>query len=203
MDGVGLPGKIRSPGINFLLYVLTFGIYGLVWHWKIGNEIDQFNPESKAGGKLHAFVILNIIAYAVIMIGAVLLLVAYLPIFTADEGESITVQDEEEAMMDAIPAFIVMGFGALLSLTAAVFHIMGMHRVWTTTAMAQGARGRQQISIGMMMTFLIIYYANNFVSWIPILGSLVSLAAIVLIIVLYVMTQNALNEVWRDYGASG
>jgi hypothetical protein len=40
----GVHGKIRSPFAVWLLSLITFGIYGLVWYFKINRELRDFHP---------------------------------------------------------------------------------------------------------------------------------------------------------------
>ena len=40
----GPSGKTRSPIGVFLLSIITFGIYGLVWYYKVNVELKNFNP---------------------------------------------------------------------------------------------------------------------------------------------------------------
>lgn len=40
----GPSGKTRSPIGVFLLWFVTFGIYGFVWHYKVNTELKNFSP---------------------------------------------------------------------------------------------------------------------------------------------------------------
>ena len=40
----GPSGKTRSPIGVFLLTLVTFGIYGLVWYYKVNTELKNFSP---------------------------------------------------------------------------------------------------------------------------------------------------------------
>lgn len=40
----GALGKRRGPFAVWLLSLITFGIYGLVWYYKINSELRDFNP---------------------------------------------------------------------------------------------------------------------------------------------------------------
>lgn len=43
-SGNGPSGLTRSPVGVFLLSIVTFGIYGLVWYYKINEELKNFHP---------------------------------------------------------------------------------------------------------------------------------------------------------------
>ena len=42
--GYGIQGKTRGPWAVWLLSIITFGIYFLVWYYKINNEARQYDP---------------------------------------------------------------------------------------------------------------------------------------------------------------
>jgi hypothetical protein len=46
--GLGQPaqvkGKTRSPFGAWVLTLVTFGIYGIVWHYKVNRELRDFHP---------------------------------------------------------------------------------------------------------------------------------------------------------------
>ena len=42
-------GKLRSPVGVILLTIVTFGIYGLVWNYKVGNEIKNYSGDGLGG----------------------------------------------------------------------------------------------------------------------------------------------------------
>ncbi len=197
------PGKIRSPGINFLLYVVTFGIYGLVWHWKAGAEMDAFQEDANVGKPLRLYVILGAVASVILFIGGLMAFVPYLDLVMESEGSDLSDEQMEEFITQVLAALVIIAIGGIIQLVAAILHIIGMDRLWKTTAQAQTRIGRTPIAAGTMLFFLIFYYCSAIISGIPILGALVAVTALVFIIILFVNTQNAMNEVWRAYGAQG
>lgn len=48
--GFGPVGQVRSTGLSMLLYVVTFGIYGLVWYYKTHDEMKRHTGEGLGGG---------------------------------------------------------------------------------------------------------------------------------------------------------
>lgn len=42
-------GQIRSPAAVILLTIVTLGIYGLVWQYKVGNEVKNYSGEGLGG----------------------------------------------------------------------------------------------------------------------------------------------------------
>jgi hypothetical protein len=51
---VGAPsapvGTVRSTGTSILLFIVTFGIYGLVWYFKTHEEMKRHTGEGLGGG---------------------------------------------------------------------------------------------------------------------------------------------------------
>ena len=43
-------GSVRSPGIVLLLWIITIGIYGLVWYFKTHNEMKRYSGQGLGGG---------------------------------------------------------------------------------------------------------------------------------------------------------
>lgn len=43
-------GKVRSTGLSMVLYVVTFGIYGLVWWYRTHDEMRRHSGEGIGGG---------------------------------------------------------------------------------------------------------------------------------------------------------
>ncbi len=58
--GPGPIGQVRGTGISFLLFVVTFSIYGFVWWWKVHEEMKNHTGQG-LGGPL-AFVIALLIS---------------------------------------------------------------------------------------------------------------------------------------------
>jgi hypothetical protein len=48
--GFGPLGQVRSTGVSMLLYVVTLGIYGIVWYYKTHEELKRHTGEGIGGG---------------------------------------------------------------------------------------------------------------------------------------------------------
>ncbi len=197
--GQGPPGTIRSPGLIVLFYVITFGIYGLVWHWKTAAEIDRYQPDARASAVMRPYVFLALAAGVLIITAVALAASAMADLDWTGDGPS------DEEFIDALsgPGLAIFGVAILLALTGAVLQGMGLWRVWTTTAQAQTALGTQAIQPGLLLAFWLSQWIGQVIGFIPILGALAGLAIMGLLIACYVMTQQGLNQVWRAHGAVG
>lgn len=43
-------GKVRETGVSMLLYVVTFGIYGLYWYFAVHDEMKRHKGTGLGGG---------------------------------------------------------------------------------------------------------------------------------------------------------
>jgi hypothetical protein len=48
--GQGPVGQVRPTGVSILLYIVTIGIYGLVWYYKTHDEMKRHSNEGLGGG---------------------------------------------------------------------------------------------------------------------------------------------------------
>lgn len=46
----GQIGEVRETGMSILLYVVTIGIYGLIWRYKTHDELKRYSGEGLGGG---------------------------------------------------------------------------------------------------------------------------------------------------------
>jgi len=46
----GQVGEVRETGMSILLYVVTIGIYGLIWRYKTHDELKRYSGEGVGGG---------------------------------------------------------------------------------------------------------------------------------------------------------
>ena len=43
-------GRVRSTGLCIFLYVITFGIYGLIWYYSVHDEMKRHSGQGIGGG---------------------------------------------------------------------------------------------------------------------------------------------------------
>ncbi|GAA4119162.1 hypothetical protein GCM10022215_21380 [Nocardioides fonticola] len=43
-------GKVRGTGVGILLFIVTFGIYGIVWYYKVHDEMKRHSNQGIGGG---------------------------------------------------------------------------------------------------------------------------------------------------------
>lgn len=51
-------GKIRNPGVVILLIIVTLGIYGIVWHYSVLEELKRWRGQGWSGGMYLVFTFL-------------------------------------------------------------------------------------------------------------------------------------------------
>lgn len=67
-------GKVRSTGLGILLFVVTFGIYGLVWWYLVHEDMKRHSGQGLGGGL--ALVLAFVTLYVSVPVA---------PFFTSDE----------------------------------------------------------------------------------------------------------------------
>jgi hypothetical protein len=48
--GFGAVGKVRGTGISILLFIVTLGIYGIVWYYLVHDEMKRNKGDGLGGG---------------------------------------------------------------------------------------------------------------------------------------------------------
>lgn len=95
-------GKDRSPGAVLGLSMITFGIYFLVWHYSLNNEIRKHNPDIKVSPGLSTLAMCIPIANCVAAYGTA----ARLRQMQLDEGQTDTTSP-----VVALLLFMFLGIG--------------------------------------------------------------------------------------------
>lgn len=153
-----------------------------MWEWKISKEMDAFTGVPNRHRIMRTAILLMLAGFAVGAIGVIAIL-ASVP---ADETATLDTA-ELGGMMGAMVA-ILIAIG--LVLTATILMIMGFYRVWT--ALEQDDKMRAQPSPTNTTLLLVLF----------ILGLVIPYVGFIMVLVVYVMTQNSLNRTWAVYGAS-
>ncbi len=208
----GPPGKVRSPGIVVLLFLVTFGIYPLIWHWKTGVETDAFRPSTRSAGMLKGYVWLSIVTMALSLIAIAIFLAAFLgsEAFQNLEDPNYEPTDEEvaEIIFSAIGGVLLLLLSVVTSIVALVLQLMGLWRVWGAAADEQRRLGLVPLNTTLLLLFLLSPVIASFIqfpfAFIPVLGVviswLLSIAGTVLMLIAFYKTQVGLNQIWQAHG---
>ncbi len=178
-------GKQRTPFLIILFSILTLGIYTFVWEWKISKEMDAFTGTNRHK-IMRTGIIFALIGLAVFLIAAV---VMFSSVSSLSETESATLDPADMGGLVGVVLALLIGGGLLL--TAYILMIMGFWRVWTALEHDDKMRGQQSPTNATLLLVLFI------------LGILVPYVGIVMVFVVYFMTQQALNRTWQVYGGGG
>ena len=126
--GQAYVGKVRSTGVGILLFLVTFGIYGLVWWYLVHEDMKRHSGQGLGGG------LALVLAFVAVYLG-----LPVAPFFTSDEVGKLYERVGRQAPVSALTG------------------------LW--------------------------YFPGMFL--------------VVLPIVWFVKTNDALNDYWRSYGATG
>jgi hypothetical protein len=92
----GQVGEIRSTGTCILLYIVTFGIYGLYWYYKVHEDMKRHSGTGLGGGL--ALVLAFFIGFV-------------MPFITASEiGELYERRGQEKPVSGATGLWVIPGF---------------------------------------------------------------------------------------------
>jgi drug/metabolite transporter (DMT)-like permease len=112
-------GKDRSPAAILGLSIITFGIYFLVWHYKINAEIHRHDPDIKVSPGLSVVAMLFPIANLVAAYGTA----ARIRQMQLDDGLSQTISP-----IVALLLIMLLGIGYPLYVASAMREHWHMHR---------------------------------------------------------------------------
>jgi drug/metabolite transporter (DMT)-like permease len=112
-------GKDRSPAAILGLSIITFGIYFLVWHYKINAEIRRHDPDIKVSPGLSVIAMLFPIANLVAAYGTA----ARIRQMQLDDGLTQTISP-----IVALLLIMLLGIGYPLYIASAMREHWHMHR---------------------------------------------------------------------------
>lgn len=182
-------GKKRSSGVNILLFIVTLGVYWFVWLYKTFGEVARVQQRD-----------LNLGTW----IG--ILAVAYALSFTASvvHGVQEIQQDLEERSKGEKPDFAaafkprftgVYLASVVLNIVLYLLQIVLLIRVTNLVSesfLPLNDPYAKPPPVALAVLFCVLYA----VGWIPYVGLLFTLAALVLSIIWVVAVQRAVNRYW-------
>jgi hypothetical protein len=122
-DGIGF--KRRNPWGVFGLSIITFGIYYIVWYYKINNELKNFGIQNDPT-----------VATLAVTLGGFIIIPPFVSYFkTADR--ILQAQDQVNATERTIPVLALVLF-VFVSIFALPYYQSQINKVWDALA-AQGA----------------------------------------------------------------
>ena len=116
IPALGHVGRRRSRGVMVLLWVVTLGIYGLVWHERINREMSEFDPRlpTRSRRSVWALAIPHVALWTVSLVASALLVMEHGFGVTADLPVSYDVVGYLAAAPLAIPyAIVLLPFSAI------------------------------------------------------------------------------------------
>lgn len=172
-------GMTVEPWLPIVLTLVTFGIYGFFYWWRVSKETDAYagTPEN-AHKMVRIATILGIVGF----VGGMILSIAVLSAIFAAVGDA----DPDPQAISAAQLGALASLGILFPIvmigivTAYVLWIVAMYRVWRTIENAERAAAHPNpLSPGLQLLFVLLPYVNFVTFWIA----------------LY-KTQDHLNALW-------
>jgi len=145
--GAGLAGKRREPVAVWLLSIVTFGIYGLVWYYKINREARDLGSGTSPGTSLLA-----------ITLGGFIIVPPFLSIYNT--GERIAQSQRNAGIPSTCNPLVGLLLWIFVFSTGSIYYQSELNKIWayygnpqegSTVQVASGqpqSVGYQQQAIG-------------------------------------------------------
>lgn len=168
VGGRGPVGRVVEPVLVLVLYLVTLGVYGAFYWWRVSKEVDAYtgrpgNAHSPARAGILTLVIATPLALGAYLF--ILLAIVATPGFDPESSQPPELTPEQAA---------AFGFPALILLLAAVAALVGQivlyvakWRVWRAIEADERARGLPApLSPGLMLIFVLVPYVSLVTFWI-------------------------------------
>lgn len=113
----GLAGKRRNPVAVWLLTIVTFGIYGLVWYYKINREARDMGQGTSPGTSLLA-----------ITLGAFILVPPFVSIYNT--GDRIAASQRAAGIPATCNPLVGLLLWIFVFSTGSVYYQAEMNKIW-------------------------------------------------------------------------
>lgn len=215
-----IPGQVREPAITLILVVVTLGIYGYIWGWKVSKEMDAYRGERNAHPLLRIWVWLAVAGITVSLIGGILLIVAGAMAFLEAGGEDVALEDVFTP--GKLAAFgvgvVLLILGGLLSFGGQILAFIGFWKYWNQVKACEEEQGgpmplNPMLHLGIWLAAVVGGFLINMVvqvvAVIPLLAIVAGLFAMVVSLAFLVtqlfsiyQVQDHTNRVWTGAAAS-
>lgn len=115
--GTGLAGKRRGPFAVWLLAIITFGIYGLVWYYKINREARDLGAGTSPGTSLLA-----------ITLGGFIIVPPFVSIYNT--GERIAASQRAAGIAPTCNPVVGLLLWIFVFSTGSVYYQSEMNKIW-------------------------------------------------------------------------
>jgi hypothetical protein len=113
----GLAGKRRNPVAVWLLTLITFGIYGLVWYYKINREARDMGAGTSPGTSLLA-----------ITLGAFIIVPPFISIYNT--GDRIAASQRAAGIAPTCNPLVGLLLWIFVFSTGSVYYQAEMNKIW-------------------------------------------------------------------------
>jgi len=113
----GLAGKRRNPAAVWLLAIITFGIYGLVWYYKINREARDMGAGTSPGTSLLA-----------ITLGGFIIVPPFVSIYNT--GERIAACQRNAGIAPTCNPLVGLLLWIFVFSTGSVYYQAEMNKIW-------------------------------------------------------------------------
>lgn len=181
----GPVGRQQDAALVVILTLVTLGIYGFFYWWRVSKEVDAYmiRPEDS-----HRSIKIGAILGLVSAVVGIFAFIAFMSAVFSAVGNDFAASDPGSAAPLALFGGMALLFPLLMIawIAAWVLWLVGQYRVWRLIEEDERARGHPNpLSPGLQLLFVLIPYVN----------------LVTMFIALY-KTQERLNAAWANPRAS-
>lgn len=179
-SAAGPVGRTQEPWLVVVLTLVTLGIYGLFYWWRVSKETDAYaGRPGHAHGRVRLGLFLALAALGTVVVGAVAMVGS---VASAAASGAFDADPDAGPLASAGAGMTLLFVGIVLGFAGGIFLLVGQWRVWTVIRDDEARRGvAKPLSPGVMLAFVLIPYVNLVTMWIA-----------------YYRTQDRLNGVWAQ-----
>lgn len=178
----GPAGVTMEPWLVLVLTLVTFGVYGFFYWWRVSKEVDAYRgTPGHANQPIKTAIIVGSVVMVLMVVLFALFLGALVDAGLSQDFQGEPTPEQVEAILGGMAgAFAIIPLIAIGALVAFVFWLVGQWRVWSAIEADERRRGHPSpLSPGLQLVFVLVPYINIVTTWIALWR-----------------TQDRLNQMW-------
>jgi hypothetical protein len=195
--GWGQRGRKVEPAIVAVLTVVTLGVYGLFYWWRVSREADLLKGHKHAHGLAKTGILMGVLGGLVALLFLVVVLLQVVTLLDPDSEP--TEQEIVDALEQAaVPYLAIIVVAALVAAAGGIILYVAMWRSWAAIRDAELSAGRADTVNPPLYLFLPLglSLAAGVLDSVFALGVVLRLASFALAVAFMAITQSHLNRLW-------
>jgi len=189
-------GKTVEPWLVVVLAIVTLGVYGLFYWWRVSRETDVLRGARHAHGVTKVGIILAVCGGAVAVVTLIAIVAAAVAGGAIADNASSASQAQlaHDIFTAALPFLAILLLAFLVAVAGGILTLVGQYRSWDSLKRTEVALGRPDTVNPPLYLWLPL--GLSLLGVIPFVGVLLRLAGAVLQVTFMAITQKHLNDLW-------